>query len=276
MLSHHPHRHVVTTKWWRLVVFCLSLVLMTSSIAQAQDAGEAAASGDAGAAEGAATPPAAEADGATEGGAEDDSEEDVDTPTQPLDQPADRSVRGEPEQRLREISSKVEELKESTFNTKSRLLLLRESVLRRTIAGSQVVVIHRDSLGSQYNLVQVLYVLDRDRKLSRIDYEDNFSELNGQIVIDEKLIPGNHILTVKFVYKGAPFGIFRYMDGYTFTLESSYAFNAEEAKLHEITVESKEKGDFFTPYEERPTIQYKMQDHDINDGDSVDPSSESS
>jgi hypothetical protein len=166
-------------------------------------------------------------------------------------------------QRLREISNQVEELKEETFAAKSRLLLLRASVLRRTIAGSKVIVIHHDEMGGEYTPVQASYSLDRERKLNRMNTTD-IKNLHEQIIIDEKLIPGSHILTVRMVYKGAPWGVFQYMDGYTFTIESSYAFTAEEGKIHEITSTAFEKGTVFTRYEDRPTIGYQTKTHNLD------------
>jgi hypothetical protein len=163
---------------------------------------------------------------------------------------------------MRELSSQVDELKEETFAAKSRLLLLRASVLQRSAAGSKLVVIHRDDMGAEYTPIQVLYALNRERKLSRASAAD-IRGLHEQVVIDEKIVPGNHILTVRMVYKGAPWGAFQYMDAYTFTLESTYPFTIEEGKVHEVTVRAFEQGGVFTPYEERPTIGYSAKTHKL-------------
>jgi hypothetical protein len=164
---------------------------------------------------------------------------------------------------MRELSNQVEELKEETFAAKSRLLLLRASVLQRSIAGSKVLIIHKDEMGGEYIPIQVSYSLDRERKLNRINTSD-INSLDEQVIIDEKLIPGSHVLTVRMVYKGAPWGVFSYMNGYTFTLESSYVFTAEEGKAHEVTVTAFEKGGVFTPYEDRPTIGYQVKTHNLD------------
>ena len=184
------------------------------------------------------------------------------TPEEPLPKNSDGELSVATEQRLREIGTKVDALKEDTFATKSRLLLLRESVLRRTIAGSKVVVLHNNEMGTEYKLVQVLYALDRQSKFTRLDHTGELDDLDA-IVIDEQLVPGSHLLMVQLGFKGNGWGIFRYMDGYTFTVESAYAFTAQEGKGHEIVVRAYEDGSVFTPIEERPTISYEMTTHDL-------------
>jgi hypothetical protein len=162
------------------------------------------------------------------------------------------------DQRLREIGNQVDSLKEETFATKSRLLLLRESVLRRSVAGSKLVVVHKNEMGSEYELVQVLYALDREPKYSKLDYTGSLDSSERVVVVDESVVPGSHILLSHMVFKGRPWGIFRYMDGYTFTIESSFAFTAEEGKAHLVLVRAYEGGGFFTPIEERPTVRYEF------------------
>ncbi len=168
------------------------------------------------------------------------------------------------DRRLRELGNQVDSLKEETFATKSRLLLLREAVLRRSVAGSKLVVVHENAMGKEYKLVQVLYALDRQPKFNRLDHSGELDGIKRSVVVDEQIVPGSHILLTQMVFKGNGWGVFRYMDGYTFTLESSYAFTAEEGKAHEILVRAHEGGTFFTPLEQRPTISYRLTSHDLD------------
>lgn len=179
------------------------------------------------------------------------------TSADPADTSAPPVTRAATEQRLREMATQVDEFKEETFGTKSRLLLLREQVLRRTIAGSKIAVFHVNEIGDEYELVQVLYALDGQRKKSYLDYSGKLSDMNNQLVFEDTIVPGSHVLMVEMVFKGSSWFFFEYMDGYTFTVKSSYLFEADEGKLHEFTVIAKEDGDFFTALEERPTIVYE-------------------
>ena len=75
--------------------------------------------------------------------------------------------------------------------------------------------------------------------------------------------PGPHQLSVLYIYKGRPWGVFRYMKGYTFRVESGYDFNVEEGKAAELVVTAAEEGNFFTAYEKRPGIKYDYQQYDL-------------
>ena len=116
----------------------------------------------------------------------------------------------------------------------------------------------------EYELVQVFYALDREPKFGRKDDSGGLDDLDNTVVIDEKVVPGSHILTVAFILKGAQWGIFTYGDGYTYTLQASYPFTADEGKAHEIVVRGYEKGDFFTAIEDRPEIAFEATAHDLD------------
>lgn len=172
--------------------------------------------------------------------------------------PQDDGARLRTNQRLREIGNQVDTLKEDTFATKSRLLLLRESVLRRSIAGSKIVVVHENDIGAEFELVQVHYGLDRETRWSRGPVTDgSLDGMDATVVIDERLVPGAHLLSVSMVLKGRPWGIFTYMEGYTVTVQASHSFTAEEGIAHEIVVRLTENDGFFTSIEERPTITFE-------------------
>ncbi len=237
---------------WLVVLLLALLVAVT---AQAQPS-EGASPSDSGA-EAGTDGEAQNAGPSTDGGVAE-----ADAPTAVVT-PGEDERSASTEQRLREIRTQVDVLKENTFATKSRLLLLRESVLRRSIAGSRLMVIHRDDMGSEFKLEQVLYALDRAPKFERVNEKKGLSKLDDTIVVDEKVVPGNHLLTIVMVFRGNDWFIFRYMDGYAFTVRSSYPFVAEEGKAHEIIVQAYEDGDFLTPLEERPTVSFAMKSYDL-------------
>lgn len=167
------------------------------------------------------------------------------------------------DKQLREVSTSVDTLKEDTFTTKSRLLLLREEVLQRSVGGARLQLRHKYDMGGQYELVQVFYAIDQEPVFSKQDPSGKLSELDGEIVFDRMVAPGPHQLSVLYVYKGRPWGVFRYMKGYTFRVESGYDFNVEEGKAAELIVTAAEEGNFFTAYEKRPGIKYDYQQYEL-------------
>ncbi|MCL2326755.1 MAG: hypothetical protein FWC40_09725 [Proteobacteria bacterium] len=166
---------------------------------------------------------------------------------------------------LREVGTRVDLLKEDTFTTKSRLLLLREEVLQRSVNGARLLILHRNEMGGQYELVSVTYSLDRQPKFSRFEGDGGgrLNQLNDEVVFDGMLSPGTHELTVQFVFKGRTWGVFRYMTDYTFVVESGYSFVVGEGKAAELVVTAVEQGNFFTAYEDRPSVSYSLRQFDL-------------
>ena len=165
------------------------------------------------------------------------------------------------EKQLHEVSTNLDTLKEDTFATKSRLLLLREEVLQRAVSGARIQLRYEDDMGGQYDLTQVYYAIDRETVFSGTG--EGLKKLDGELIYDRMLAPGAHQLTVVYVYKGRPWGVFRYMTDYTFRVESGYDFVVDEGKSAELIVVATEQGNAFTAYEERPNIKFKYQQYDL-------------
>ena len=165
---------------------------------------------------------------------------------------------------LYEVRTRVDTLKEDTFTTKSRLLLLREEVLQRSVSGARLLIRHKDDMGGQYELIKVLYIMDNMPAFSRSASESaTIGDMDDQIVYDGITAPGTHQLTVQYVYRGKKWGVFSYMHNYSFVVESGYSFVVDEGKSAELVVTATERGSFFTPYEDRPSISYAFEQYDL-------------
>jgi len=213
----------------------------------------------------AATPPAAAAAPATAPAA-------AATPaaTPPGDKPADATDSAESagqsvpaagdaqyEARLRQIEERVVGIKERIFQTKTRLLLLKEQILDNVIAESRAVLIHKNEMGSFFELQSVLYYLDG----KKIYYQDNSNALLNTRkefeIYNGSVIPGNHALTVELVYRGNS-DLFSYLEGYVFKLKSSYTFYAARGRVTEVSVVGFERGGVGTDLEDKPYIRYEV------------------
>ena len=180
------------------------------------------------------------------------------------------------DKRLREVSTHVDTLKEDTFTTKSRLLLLREEVLQRSVSGARLQIRHKNDMGGQYELVQVYYALDNEPVFSKQDMTGELDDLDDEIIYDRMLAPGQHQLTVLYVYKGKAWGVFQSMKDYTFRVQSGYDFSVDEGKASELIVTADEKEGAFIPYEDRPSVTYQYEQFDLMPGSVLDDSAESS
>lgn len=175
----------------------------------------------------------------------------------PATKPLARSGDAEYEARLRAIEEKVVGIKERIFQTKTRLLLLKEQILDNVIAESRSVLLHKNEMGSFFELQSVLYYLDG----KKIYYQDNSNGLLEKRrefeIYNGSIIPGNHALTVELVYRGNS-ALFSYLEGYVFKLKSSYTFYAAKGRVTQVDVVGFERGGVGTDLEDKPYIKYNV------------------
>ncbi len=161
------------------------------------------------------------------------------------------------ETRLRTIEERVVGIKDRIYQTKTRLLLLKEQILDNVIAESRAVLIHKNDMGSFFELQSVLYYLDG----KKIYYQDNSNGLLNTRkefeIYNGSVIPGNHALTVEMVYRGNS-DLFSYLEGYVFKLKSAYTFYAARGRVTEVSVVGYERGGVATDLEDKPYIKYEV------------------
>jgi hypothetical protein len=178
---------------------------------------------------------------------------DEDTSSTPMPRSGDAQYEG----RLREIEERVVGIKERIFQTKTRLLLLKEQILDNVIAESRAVLRHKNEMGSFFVLESVLYYLDG----KKIYYQDNANGLlqkrNEFEIYNGSIIPGNHTLNVELVYRGAS-NVFTYLKGYVFKLKASYTFYAAKGRVTEVSIVGFERGGIGTDLEDKPYINFEV------------------
>ncbi|MFT4977418.1 MAG: hypothetical protein ACI8S6_003323, partial [Myxococcota bacterium] len=133
-------------------------------------------------------------------------------------------------QELLSIEEEVSAIKEQVFRSKATLQLLREIVVVGSATGSHATIWHVNKLGSGYTLESVAYFLDGRSQFAKSDPTGVLDEQREFKVFDQVLPPGNHNLTVNMKLRGNGFGVFSYVKDYTFNVQSSTAFVAEEGK----------------------------------------------
>jgi hypothetical protein len=168
--------------------------------------------------------------------------------------------------KVQELETRVNELKEKIFRSKSRLAILKETVLASSIAGSEAQIVHRNEMGSSFRLEKVSYSLDGSQIFSRAEGEGKLDDQEEIEIFNGPIVPGNHLVSVVMVYRGNGYGIFSYLNGYVFTLRSSYTFRAEEGKLARLKVVGYEKGGMTTDLKDRPAIRFDTELLDVKRG----------
>jgi hypothetical protein len=176
-------------------------------------------------------------------------------PTKPAAQTADEAF----QTRVKTLEEQVIDLKEKIFRTKARLLLLQETVLGGDITnGARAVIYHRNEMGAQFVLESVAYALDGAPIFTKVDESGELDKREEFEIFNGRIVPGNHQITVRMVYRGHGYGIFSYLEGYKFKLTGSQTFNAEAGKVTTVKVVGFEKGGITADIKDKPGIRYDI------------------
>ncbi len=163
------------------------------------------------------------------------------------------------ELKVKSLEENVNELKEKIFRTKARLLLLQETVLGGDItAGAKAVLVHRNEMGSQFVLESVSYALDGAPIFTRVDNDGDLDKKQEIEIFNGRIVPGNHAISVKLQYRGHGYGVFSYLEGYKFRVQSNYTFDAQGGKVTQIKIVGYERGNITTDLKDRPAVKYDV------------------
>lgn len=223
-------------------LFALAALFSTAALSQTPAAPEAPAA------------PAAAAPAATETKIEPPKEEA--RPAQPSPVTADEAFNT----RVKTLEEQVVDLKEKIYRTKARLLLLQETVLGGDISsGARAVLFHRNEMGSSFVLESVAYALDGAPIFTKVDVAGDLDKREELEIFNGRIVPGQHQIAVRMVYRGHGFGVFSYLDGYRFKLQNSVTFNADAGKVTTVKVVGFEKGGLTTDMKDRPSIRFDVE-----------------
>jgi hypothetical protein len=176
-------------------------------------------------------------------------------PSAPGAQTADEQV----DLKVKTLEERVNDLKEKIFRTKARLMNLQEMVIGGDITiGAKAVLFHRNEMGSSFVLESAAYALDGAPVYTKVDQDGDLDKREEFEIFNGRIVPGNHQIGVKLTYRGHGYGVFSYLEGYKFKVQSSYTFNAEAGKVTAVKVVGFERGGITTELKDRPAVRYDV------------------
>lgn len=158
--------------------------------------------------------------------------------------------------KLRELESRVDELKEQIRRSHTRLSLLSDSILAEGVGGARAVVRFKNDLSGAFRLTRALFVLDGAVQYNKQDDTGGLAEQKEIPIFKGSIPPGDHTLQILLKLQGHGYGVFSYLRGYQFEVKESHSFSVTEGKEVELDVILWEKGGVTTPLEERPAIRH--------------------
>lgn len=164
--------------------------------------------------------------------------------------------------KMKSLESEIDVLKEKVFSSKARLLQLQEITLHGAAAGAIARIKFKNGMGGAYRLENASWVLDGQTIFSAAAPAATIDDRHEMSLFDGAIVPGSHTLVVTLVYRGAGYQVFTYLEGYRFTVQSSYAFLVEEGKTTELTVIAAPKAELTHAYEERLDLKFALSSSD--------------
>lgn len=155
--------------------------------------------------------------------------------------------------RVKELETRIDDLKDRVFRSKSRIVLLKETLLGNKLAGSKALIVHKDELGRSFRLKRMTYRLDGNPIRNEMDRDGSLAEKETIELFNGAIGPGTHNLIVQLEYQGNS-AVFNYFEGYTFKLEKACKFSIEEGMATLVDVVVFKKGGANTSIEERPAL----------------------
>lgn len=157
------------------------------------------------------------------------------------------------------LEEKVNDLKEKIFRTKYRLTTLAETVLGGVVnSGAKLALWHRNELGSSYVLVSAAYTLDGAPLYTKVDESGDLNDREEFIVFDQRILPGQHQISVQYELRGHGYGVFSYLEGMRVKLRTSHTFNVEPGKVTKLTSLVHEKSGLTLEFEDKPSVRFEM------------------
>ena len=161
--------------------------------------------------------------------------------------------------KVRALEERVSDLKEKIFRTKARLMSLQEMVIGGDItSGAKAVLVHRNEMGSSFYLESAAYALDGAPIYTKVDVDGDLEKRDEFEIFNGRVSPGEHQVSVQLVYRGHGYGLFSYLEGYKFRVQSSNAFTTEPGKVTTMKVVAYEKGGITAELKDRPAVRYDV------------------
>jgi hypothetical protein len=158
--------------------------------------------------------------------------------------------------RLRDLESRVDELKEQIRRSHTRLSLLSDTILSGGVGGARADIRFKNDMSSAFRLTRALFVLDGAVQYNKSDDTGALASQPEIPIFSGSIPPGDHTLQVLVQLRGHGYGVFSYLRGYKFEVKSSHAFTVTEGKTIELEAVAWEKGGVTTPLEQRPAVRY--------------------
>ncbi len=159
--------------------------------------------------------------------------------------------------RLRDLESRVDELKDQIRRSHRRLSLLSDTIISGGGAGARAEIVLANEMSSAFRLVKATVIMDGAVQFNKQDESGTLAEQKEIPIYTGSIPSGDHTINIVLNFQGNGYGVFTYLKGYKFEVKSGHAFTAADGKTLAVRAVAMEKGGVTTPLEQRPAIEWK-------------------
>ena len=154
------------------------------------------------------------------------------------------------------LQEKIESIKSKVIDSKSKLIEVTKDNIDKEEPISYLSIQHINDMSSRFNILRLTYMLDGKNVYSGYDLYK--SDTSTYPVFNSFVAPGHHEVIVEAVYAGNAEGLFDYLKDYRARVQRRYSFVVPDGKKMIVNGTSYEKGRIFTPFKDRPDINFEQ------------------
>ncbi|MEQ9496989.1 MAG: dihydrolipoamide acetyltransferase [Deltaproteobacteria bacterium] len=160
---------------------------------------------------------------------------------------------------LTTFHERIDDLDRRIADTEGLLASLKDSALGGIIARTRAVIEHNNAMSSNFELERAVYTLDGGVIFSKENTDGSLDEAKSFELYNGPITPGQHIIEVSLVYRGKSVGVFTYLDGYKFKVDSRYPLNVPEGKETRLNIVAYERSDISLDTSDRLDVRYDVE-----------------
>ncbi|MCB9655468.1 MAG: hypothetical protein H6729_15210 [Deltaproteobacteria bacterium] len=156
-----------------------------------------------------------------------------------------------------ELEKRFVELVDRIDLASQQVDVIKDSALGGVIERGKTVIVHKNDMGSGLELERAAYTLDGAPLFDTKDAPNTLSAEDFEL-FNGPMEPGPHIITVSLVYRGTGGGLFSYLEGYRFKVESRYRLVVQEGRLNRLEIIAHTKDDMTQELKDRLAVRYAL------------------
>lgn len=144
---------------------------------------------------------------------------------------------------LEQLEMKIGGLEQRIVAAQEKVDVLKDTVLAGVVTKAKARIVHKNEMGGSFELVHATYVMDGGVIFDKEDNEGSLSEQEEIVLFDGPISPGEHDIEVSLVFRVGSLGVFTYVEGYKFKVQSRYTLKAVDGRLNKLSIVSFDKGE---------------------------------